>query len=435
MGNSFNQLFSELSQSALLIGSDQKIKAVNKAFEVRFQNPDGEVVGSDHNDVKLLPRKRKQIRKLKELIEKEVDTDNGLVLILKKRPTLKSSPKGKEYYLRTLAEHIPRSNFALITPDFDISVAKGRTLETYGCKRERLEGYNLKDVLRPSALTEFMKPLEKAFTGKEFSESLSLNNREFEVEFVPVFDDNGDVESVLFINQDVTLQKEARIERARAEKLKLTRNILRNIAHEVRNPLTNINLASEELKEACFGVDDADMFFEIIDRNTHRINKLVTEIMQSTKPPGIEPQPVTVEELLKGVENTIADRIRLTEISFSRRNSCKDTVIQIDQEQMTMALGNIAINAIEAVTKIEGKVSLRAWKSGNEVIMSVSDNGVGMDKETMGKIYDPFHTGKSSGMGLGLTGAFNIIQAHSGEVKVESTPGKGTNFYVRLKVY
>lgn len=57
-----------------------------------------------------------------------------------------------------------------------------------------------------------------------------------------------------------------------------------------------------------------------------------------------------------------------------------------------------------------------------------------MDKETMSKIYDPFHTGKSSGMGLGLTGAFNIIKAHDGEVKVESTPGKGTTFFVRLKV-
>lgn len=52
----------------------------------------------------------------------------------------------------------------------------------------------------------------------------------------------------------------------------------------------------------------------------------------------------------------------------------------------------------------------------------------------MSKIYDPFHTGKSSGMGLGLTGAFNIIKAHDGEVKVESTPGKGTTFFVRLKV-
>ncbi len=433
MNNAFQQLFSQLTQSAVILGFDQKITAVNEAFEARFQNDTEAVIGSDPNSVKLIPRNKVKARKLIDLVEKQIDTDQGSLLIVKNSPRQKKSPVGKEYYLRTLAEHIPRSNFALIIPGFTISVAKGRALETYGCKRERLEGYNLKDVLRPSALENFLNPLEKAFNRKEFTENLSLNNRDFEVEFVPVFDEYGDVESVLFISQDITLQKEARVERARAEKLQLTRNILRNIAHEVRNPLTNINLASEELKDTCAQVPGGEMFFDIIDRNTHRINKLVTEIMQFTKTPGIVPEPVKVEELLRKVQGTIEDRIKLREITFLRRNSCKELELKIDKGKMTMALGNIAINAIEAVETGTGKVSIRAWKTGDELIVSISDNGVGMDKETLGKIYDPFHTGKSSGMGLGLTGAFNVIKAHDGEVKVESTPGKGTTFFVRLK--
>lgn len=289
MDRSFQQFFSQLGQSAVRLGSDQKIAEVNCAFEARFQNPVGEVIGSDPNTLKLMPRNRIKSRKLNDLVDRQIPTDSGTILILKKHAFQKKSPKGKEYYLRTLAEHIPRSNFALITPDFFISVAKGRALETYGSKRERLEGNNLRDVLRPSALARFLTPLQKAFNREEFAESLSLHNREFEVEFVPVFDDYGNVESVLFISQDITLQKEAHIKRARAEKLKLTRNILRNIAHEVRNSLTNINLASEELKDTCVHLDEAAMFFEIIGRNTNRINKLVTEIMQFTKTPGIEP--------------------------------------------------------------------------------------------------------------------------------------------------
>lgn len=433
MTESFRVLFNEIPQSAVLIGSDQKIKDVNKAFKVRFENSVEKLKGESTDNLMLQPRNKSLRRSFRTLKLKSLEIDEGTVVLLKKS-SAKASPKGKEYFLRTLAEHIPGNDFALVNPNLDITVAKGRAFMTYGCKRQRLEGYNLKDILRPSSMDDFLLLFNTALKGESVFDTVSDHSREYELEFVPVYDDSGDVEIVLFICRDVTIQKQALVEKNRAEKLQLTRNILRSIAHEVRNPLTNIGLACDELSEECSEIGEANMFLEIISRNTKRIDILISEIMQSTKSQGLVTERCSVHELMQGVENIISDRVKLTDIRFTSKSSCPDVAVEVDEEKLTMALGNIAINALEAVTGKNGRVALRSRISKDKVVFSITDNGVGMDKATLAKIFDPFHTGKSKGMGLGLTGALNIIKSHNAEIKVESTPGKGSVFYVFIDI-
>ncbi|MBA7596929.1 Sensor kinase CckA [subsurface metagenome] len=103
-----------------------------------------------------------------------------------------------------------------------------------------------------------------------------------------------------------------------------------------------------------------------------------------------------------------------------------------DMAELREALINIIFNAVDSMPQ-GGKLTVKAWQEDNQVVLSVSDTGVGMPDEIKSKIFDPFFTTKGpDGMGLGLSITYGIITRHGGNIDVESSPGEGTTFYVRL---
>ena len=105
----------------------------------------------------------------------------------------------------------------------------------------------------------------------------------------------------------------------------------------------------------------------------------------------------------------------------------------VDRQKIKIALLNIIVNAIESMTEGSGKLTLKTARKGNFNTISIGDNGIGMDKESLSKIFDPFYTGKQNGTGLGLTNSQNIIFNHKGKINVRSEIRKGTTFSIILE--
>jgi len=109
-------------------------------------------------------------------------------------------------------------------------------------------------------------------------------------------------------------------------------------------------------------------------------------------------------------------------------------MLKVDRERIKIALLNIIVNAIEAVPEGTGVISVQSNKGINYCLITISDNGNGMDEETMSKVFDPYFTSKPQGNGLGLTHSQNIILNHKGKIRVFSETGRGTVFTITLNV-
>jgi len=216
------------------------------------------------------------------------------------------------------------------------------------------------------------------------------------------------------------------------EKFTSTGRIARTIAHEVRNPLTNISLASEQIKEAVVGNSEADVLLEMIGRNVNRINQLVSDLLNSTRFGQLEYTSIDINRLLDETLELAADRIELNHVRIEKYFEKGMPEVLVDKEKMKLALLNIIVNAIEAMKKDDGLLQIRTYKQGGRCVVEFRDNGAGMDDDTLHKLFEPYFTSKQKGNGLGLTNTQNIILNHKGNINVRSQQGKGSTFFVIL---
>ncbi|WP_143304744.1 hybrid sensor histidine kinase/response regulator [Chitinophaga vietnamensis] len=239
----------------------------------------------------------------------------------------------------------------------------------------------------------------------------------------------------LVIIQDVTERKRKAQEKQQQEKFAITGRIARLIAHEVRNPLTNILLAVSQLKtEAAAATEDAQLYLDIMERNCHRINQLVSELLQSTRMIELNMLPQGLNALAEKALHQAHDRLQLNDIAIVKQLHEPDQLIMADEDKLLIALLNIIINGIEAMKAGEGTLTVRTWHEKGQVFIRISDNGSGIEAENVAKLFEPFFTNKTKGTGLGLTATQNIILNHKGIVSVESTPGAGTSFTISFPV-
>lgn len=211
------------------------------------------------------------------------------------------------------------------------------------------------------------------------------------------------------------------------EKFAVSGRITRTIAHEVRNPLTNISLACEQLK---ITDEDDELLVGIIKRNAKRINDLTSEVLNSTKFTELSIKKVFIQGVIEETLKLAMDRISLNGIKIVK-DFGPPKEVEIDPDKIKIAFLNIFINAIEAMEP-QGILEIQTINQSDHCLITIKDNGSGMSKEAVSKIFEPFFTTKESGNGLGLTNTQNIILNHKGRINVESTVGKGTTFSIRL---
>ena len=220
------------------------------------------------------------------------------------------------------------------------------------------------------------------------------------------------------------------------EKFAATGRIARTIAHEIRNPLTNINLAAEQLNAEMSSEDEnAHFLFEMINRNSNRINQLISDLLNSTKFSELQYQKVSINILLDETLNEAADRISLHEVKLIKKYDTNICDLKVDKEKIKIAFLNIILNAIEAMEgKENAEITIVTKNEVDKCIITISDTGAGMNEESMSKLFEPYFTSKPKGNGLGLTNTQNIILNHKGNISVKSRYGEGTEFIITLNI-
>ena len=225
-----------------------------------------------------------------------------------------------------------------------------------------------------------------------------------------------------------------RIERAtfQIEKLRSTATLLRTLAHEVRNPLTNINLSVEQLKPEITG-GDATIYLDIIARNCGRIDSLISELLDLSRPAEISLQRAGLQDIVNSTLVAASDRISLKNIKLELTYPDQPAFVMADHEKLKIALLNILINAVEAVPAQSGIITISIRKEGVHYRMYINDNGTGIPEENLSRIFEPYFTSKTNGFGLGLAATWNILQSHRAGIDVSSQLGEGTSFMLTFE--
>jgi len=252
------------------------------------------------------------------------------------------------------------------------------------------------------------------------------------ISVTPFLDSEENVKGYQAIIEDISERKKVQQELIQLEKLIMTGNIARSIAHEVRNPLTNISLSLEQFTSEMELNEEAEVYIDIIRRNTKRINQLISEMLKSSKPSELKLEPTHLNMLLEKVLSMAKDRVKLQEIKLVKTYDDHLPAIPLDQEKLPLAILNIVNNALEAVEPRKGILSLQTCLEGGHQVLRICDNGPGIPQNEVSRLFDAFHTSKKGGMGLGLTFTQNIINSHGAKIAVESTIDKGTCFIMKF---
>lgn len=212
-----------------------------------------------------------------------------------------------------------------------------------------------------------------------------------------------------------------------------TGRVARNIAHEIRNPLTNINLAVEQLLAELPLEENTRFLFDMINRNSKRINQIISELLTSTRFSELHICNSSLHDLLEEILGERTEQLHAQNIEVIKTFDPAVTDIPIDRDKLKQAIENLVNNSLEAMEGKEGaKLTIATEKKEDKVILTITDNGKGMNEEDEKRVFEPYFTKKQAGLGLSLTTSQNIILNHQGLINVKTAFGEGTSFTVCL---
>ncbi len=219
------------------------------------------------------------------------------------------------------------------------------------------------------------------------------------------------------------------------------------LAHEIRNPLGAIKGAAQYLNPANLPQEEAE-FLKIIIEETDRLNRVLTQFLDYSRPYQGESSSVSLDNLLRQIIRLFSsDKEQKYSIRYS--NSSEDSIVKIDTEQFRQVMINILKNAQEAMPdggeieikvykenpigrKILSTVLMREREGSDKIFIDITDKGIGIDEKDIKKVFIPFFTTKKSGTGLGLAISRKIIESQNGKLEIFSKKGEGTTVRITL---
>lgn len=244
-------------------------------------------------------------------------------------------------------------------------------------------------------------------------------------------------DGAVVILRDVTLERETTAESVESERLNALSLLAAGVAHEIGNPLNSIHIHLQLLKREMDALEDQtirDDLVELVDvsrREVSRLDEIIRQFLKALRPSMPDRKPHRLKALMEDTVEVLGQEMKDRRILVERTYAGEVPLVLVDEVQVKQVFFNVLKNALQAMDD-GGILELESGVSDRFAWMAIEDNGCGMDSAKLSAIYEPYHTTKSEGTGLGMMIVQRIMRDHGGEISINSEPGKGTRFILRF---
>jgi two-component system sensor histidine kinase HydH len=301
---------------------------------------------------------------------------------------------------------------------FDMTQISGRSIESV-IPLHRLDIHKL--------LEREMSAIEKEIDCPSEEGTVPLS-----VSVTPLRGAGGAIMGAVIILRDLREIRELQERVRRSERLASLGRLASGVAHEIRNPLSSVKGFAQYFRDKFEGGSEDKSYAEIMIKEVERLDRVITQLLDFARPQTLRRHPYSLSLILEHPLRLIQPGLEESGIKLIT-SQFPDNKINVDSDQIGQALLNIFLNAMDSMERGgELRVHILPKPERRGVEIWISDTGTGIRKEDITRIFDPFFSTKKKGTGLGLAITAKIIEAHGGEVFVESEEGKGTTFKIHL---
>ncbi len=276
---------------------------------------------------------------------------------------------------------------------------------------------------------------KERYLDQELNISQYTKNVEYiKYDIQPIYNIDQDIAGVLLFILDVTQDKKLQDYLYEEEKSQVLIQLVAGLVHEIRNPLTSIKTFVEMIPSKIDNLVFRNEIATHVPREIDRLNKLLESLINYAKPGGQHSKVIYLSELLKSTALLFASNIENKGYNLEL-NIESELKIKGDEDQIKQVFINIILNAMESIDNRKKKynndrptITINLFNRKNKNIVEIRDNGIGMSKETLNHIFDPFYTTKAEGTGLGLGISRQFIKENKGEIFLDSELEKGSTF-------
>lgn len=348
--------------------------------------------------------------------------------------TTRTSLKRIKAFSDNVVENMPIGIMA-IAPDRMIISFNNTAEAIFQVKQSSVIGTSADNIIPPEIMT-LLEEIErsKATIEKEVTYNTADGRRlDIEVGLSIIKGDEGPFMGYLILLRDITEINYLKKEIEKSKRLASIGGLAAGVAHEIRNPLSSIKGFATYISGRYDHVPEDKKMAEVMIQEVERLNRVVGQLLELSKPLNIEKKPFSIATL-------ISHSIKVIERSTEKKNIRIDVreipplpLINIDSDMMNQVFLNLYLNAIEAMPD-GGTLTIEAAQESVSGMLrvTVEDTGRGIDKEDLAHVFDPYFTTKQSGTGLGLSIIHRIIESHNGEISIESELDKGTRVTILL---
>jgi signal transduction histidine kinase len=239
-------------------------------------------------------------------------------------------------------------------------------------------------------------------------------------------------QGMILLVRDITEIRRLQMIANRNDRLKELGEMAAQVAHEIRNPLGGIKGFASLLKRDLTEQPEMCQMAQYIIEGTDNLNKLVTNVLNYSRPVQLQFITVDVNQLITElVHHFQADELLKDNIQIKVRYASKKIMIQADPQYFKSALLNLLVNSVQAMPE-GGEITLSVDQEDDTVIIKIRDSGVGISPGNMEKIFSPFFSTKVQGNGFGLAEVYKVIQAHGATIEADSEENKWTIFTIKI---
>ncbi len=216
------------------------------------------------------------------------------------------------------------------------------------------------------------------------------------------------------------------------QRLSALNRLTSGVAHEIKNPLNSIGLHLEVLRSR-IGEDDetAREELKILRDETRRLDRVVKTFLDFTKPVELKLAPVDLAEILNGMLQFLMPESLDKKVAIGLECETRPATIRGDADLLKQAFLNLIRNGMEAMPE-GGPLAVHVKQELQEIVVTITDRGVGIPEASRAKIFQLYYTTKETGTGIGLAVTYRVVQLHNGSITFESKPGQGTEFELRF---